>query len=185
MRNFILRNKQIFITGLIIGGVFLLIIFSSSTRKVKGPILAPSETSNTQTEDTRETGGDYRPRGLWNVPSPSDEPVNENAAQDTPPEEEPLVKPTEILDITFNDKGFSPPAANGFKYQTVRWKNETDNTIYLQQMKDFFEEFKEPVEVAPEAVLEFELTKAGMWGYRETESGEMGSIFIVVQRTTN
>lgn len=186
MKEFILRNKQIFITGAVIAGIFLLIILTSSARKVKGPILAPSESSTgkeTVTNPGANAGSNYTPKGLWNAPSLPAEPVDEEVEET--PEEEPVEKPTEILEITFDDLGFSPPSANGLKYQTVRWVNRTDRSIYLQQMKDFFEEFKKPVEIASGGTLEFELTKTGMWGYKETESGKMGSIFIVLKKSGN
>jgi len=163
-----------------------LIILTSSTRKVKGPILAPSEAIPDNTTNQQESdAGVYQPKGLWNAPSPSDQIVSEDVTPEAPVEETPPVKPKEILEITFDEKGFSPPAANGFKYQTVRWTNKTDAAISIQQMKSFFDEFKKPVDIASGATLEFELTKAGMWGYKETRSGKMGSIFIVVQRTTD
>ncbi len=187
MKEFILRNKQIFITGAVIAGIFLLIILTSSTRKVKGPVLAPSETNTgkeTVSNQRAATGSNYTPKGLWNAPSPSDEPIDENAPE-TPVEEAPVDKPTEILEITFDEKGFSPPSTNGLKYQTVRWTNKTDKSIYLQQMKDFFEEFKKPVEIASGGTLEFELTRTGMWGYKETENGKMGSIFILTKKPGN
>src|SRR3989339_1102710 len=184
MKEFILRNKQIFITGLVIGGIFLLIILTSSARKVKGPVLAPSETSTgkeTVVNPAANAGSNYTPKGLWNAPSPSNEQVDEN----TPVEEEPVEKPTEILEITFDEKGFSPPSANGLKYQTIRWTNKSDKSIFIQQMKDFFEEFRKPVEIASGASLEFELNRTGMWGYKETESGKMASIFIVLTKPGN
>ncbi len=183
MKEFILRNKQIFITGAIIAGIFLLIILTSSTRKVNGPILAPSESSTekeTVTNPGANAGSNYTPKGLWNAPSLPDEQVAEET-----PEEEPAEKPTEILEITFDDLGFSPSSTNGLKYQTVRWTNRTDKSIYLQQMKDFFEEFRKPVEIASGGILEFELTRTGMWGYKETDSGKMGSIFILLTKPEN
>ena len=186
MKEFIVRNKQIFITGAVIAGIFLLIILTSSARKVKGPILAPSESSTGKevlTNPGVNTGSNYTPNGLWNAPSLSDEPVDKNTPET--PEEEPVEKPKEILKITFDDLGFSPSSTNGLKYQTVRWTNRTDKSIYLQQMKDFFEEFRKPVEIASGGTLEFELNRTGMWGYKETDSGKMGSIFILLEKPEN
>jgi len=57
--------------------------------------------------------------------------------------------------------------------------------LFKGEMKDFFEEFRKPVEIASGGTLEFELNRTGMWGYKETDSGKMGSIFILLTKPEN
>lgn len=177
IREFILRNKQIFITGVVIGLIFLLIISVSSSRKVSGPKLAPSKT-------TSESGGinqkglnpaaDYQPKGFWNAPIPQE--YYENTQDETG--EKNVEEPKEILEISFDNNGFAPKTSYALLNQTVRWINKTDRSIYIQQLKQYFPELENPVEVYPGGSLELKLIKTGVWGYKEVESGEMGSITI-------
>ncbi len=183
MKEFIARNKQIFITGAFIGGIFLLIIFISSARKAGNSILAPSDTDTNRAPEAARginPGLDqYRPKGEWNAPAPVPELPNPNLENFN---EEDLVEETdEILEIVFDENGFTPFKGKAIIKQTVRWTNKTDQTIYIQQSKDFFPEFKEPVEIAPSGSLEFKLTKKGVWSYKEITTGKVGSIYIVIR----
>lgn len=177
IRAFILRNRQIFITGIVIGVVFLLIITVSSSRKVGGPELAPSTTTseNEPAKTGTNPGMDYEPKGLWNAPIPPQ--YYEEEEEEII--EEPVEEPKEILEITFDDNGFSPAGSYALLNQTVKWTNKTDKSIYIKQMKDFFPEMKDPVEVYSGGSLELKLTKLGVWGYIETSTQKMGSIFIL------
>jgi hypothetical protein len=182
MQKFILRNKQIFITGAVIGGLFLLIIISSSLRKTKGPTLSPSTQNSQSSQEAPEgtnPGSNYKPKGTWSAPLPMEAYVEEN---DSTEEEQPSgEEPKQILEIVFDDKGFSPMNARALINQTVRWTNKSAKKIEIFQMKNFFPEFENPVEIESNGSLEFKLTKLGLWGYKEKESDKMGSIFILTR----
>lgn len=187
MKNFYIRNKQIFVTGAVIGAVFLLIILVSSLKTGKTPLLSPvsiNESEEQKNAKLRNPGSNDIPAGVWNSPAPVDEKItNEettaNSAPANPPAEEEV---GEVIDITFTDAGFSPKSVTAFLNQKIRWVNKSSSTLSIQQTKDFYTEFSEPVEITAGASMEFKLTKFGMWGYKDTKSGLMGNVFVYTKK---
>lgn len=70
-------------------------------------------------------------------------------------------------EIRFTVEGWDPKGASVLKNQTVRWINETENTIGLEQLDKRYEELEEIIEIAPGDFFEFKFTDPGMWRYRE------------------
>ena len=84
-----------------------------------------------------------------------------------------------VLEITYTKGGFSPKEPDADSGQLVRWKNTTDKEIILVETLQKFPEFELGVKIAPNGVYEFRITKDKLWTYKELETGNFGSIFII------
>ena len=80
--------------------------------------------------------------------------------------------------INYRESGFVPKSTQLFSGQLVTWINATDKEIAIEQLIDKFEEFKEPVKIAPGGKFEFRTYDSKIWTYQEATTKDFGSIFI-------
>jgi len=84
-----------------------------------------------------------------------------------------------VLEITYTKDGFNPKEPDAASGQLVRWKNITDKEITIVETIKKFSEFEIGIKIAPNGIYEFRITKNKLWTYKELETGNFGSIFII------
>lgn len=83
-----------------------------------------------------------------------------------------------IKEISFTEEGWDPREAAIVKGQVVRWTNETEETIEIEELDYYYrEEFAENKVLEPGESFEFKFTVPGIWRYQEARSKTWGSIF--------
>jgi protein-disulfide isomerase len=88
-----------------------------------------------------------------------------------------------ILEIRYTNNGFTPANTRAVPGQVIRFINETQDVIYLEQKKFLFKELNKAVPIAAGEYFEFRIGKLNMkdviWGYAEKVSGNIGSTLII------
>jgi len=80
--------------------------------------------------------------------------------------------------IEYTEEGFNPKEATVKLGQKVSWINKTGRTIYLKQLLGSYGEFREPIEIAPGGVFNFEVYQLKLWTYEEKVTKNFGSLFV-------
>ena len=182
--NFIKRNLPIFIIGGLTVVVFIGIIIVSRAKSPDGLNLEQVELETLTTEN--EVAESTESLMMGNT-----EPETGLIAEETTPEEatsliDKLKKSGHIITaedylpikIAFTEGGFVPKVASGYEGQQVIWTNKTDKTLKMIQLRDFFDEIGDGIELAPGATFSVTLIGEGTWKYREMDNYYLGTIEI-------
>ena len=167
-KNFLDRNKPILVVGGLTLVIFLVITFVSSKRETKGPTLNEVREDKTFIVEPEK---DIEVDDSIDSFEELDAYVEENA-------EEIYDSALGITLIEFTANGFEPKNARGVQGQILRFVNKTKDTIYLKQRLKGYTELATPVEIEAGKAYEMRLTKDILWGYEETTSGAVGSIYV-------
>ncbi len=168
IRDFIARNKSVFVIGLLTLLIFLSIIIISEVRRVRkgndSPKLIRVEDTTAVTETTENDLENETTSPTLNVLDATYSDVDKNYG---------------TLLVEYTDRGFVPNNAKAILGQKVEWINKTDKSVYIAQKTLFFDEFKTPLFLPASGILQFRLYKNGEWGYEIPETGVSGSITIL------
>lgn len=180
--GFIKRNIPILVMGVILGGVFLIIIFIGQSNKsgisLKETLLttfsAPKEEIKTpppeiEVEETTPTPM-YMIDGIPTANAGEVKETPETTQSDS-------IYP--ILNITFTEDGFKPISSNARTGQTVRWTNKTDRNILIKELIPMYKEFSRGVTLKPSESYELLLNRYKIWTFKEAGSGAIGKLVIL------
>jgi hypothetical protein len=169
IRDFIERNKSVFVIGLLTFTIFLSIIIISEVRRVRKDVDSPKLI---RVENEIEI-----PESTSSIEIPENGPLsNLDTLNNTYSE---VTKKYGILLIKYTNKGFVPQNAKAILGQKINWVNDTETSIYISQKTPFFDEFKTPIVLPAKGTLEFILYKDGRWDYQNTETGFSANITIL------
>jgi hypothetical protein len=168
IRDFIERNKAVFVIGFLTLTIFLSIIIISEARRVRkgndSPKLIRVEDTTAAIETTADDSGIETSGPALNTLDITYSDVDKNYG---------------TLLIAYTDRGFVPNNAKAILGQKIEWVNKTDKSVYIAQKTVFFDEFKTPLFLPAGGVFQFRLYKDGEWGYEVPETGVSGSINIL------
>jgi hypothetical protein len=168
IRDFIERNKAVFVIGFLTLTIFLSIIIISEVRRVRkgndSPKLVRVEDTTAVTETTETNLENETTDSALNILDITYSDVDKNYG---------------TLLIEYTNRGFVPNNAKAVLGQKIKWVNKTDKGIYIVQKTLFFDEFKTPQFLPANGILEFRLYKDGEWGYEILETGFSGNIAIL------
>jgi hypothetical protein len=178
IKDFIARNRSVFFIGFLTALIFLAIITISEIRRIEngnyGPKLVEVDKMVEEElvkESTLEEGaveGDFENLALESTGS-----VTTDGTYDEIDQKYGVMR----VEYTFN--GFIPKNSKAVLGQKVRWVNKSNADVYIKQKTDFFKEFKTPMLLPANGVLEFRLYKNGVWSYEDQEKKLFGSIIIL------
>jgi len=169
IRDFIERNKSVFVIGLLTLTIFLSIIVISEVRRIRKDVDSPKlirvekDTEITEATSSEEGSGSRIPSNLDTMNTLYSE----------------VSKKYGVLLIRYTNKGFVPQNAKAILGQKINWVNDTDSNVYISQNTSFFDEFNTPIVLPAKGTLEFILYKDGKWEYQNTEKGFSGNITIL------
>lgn len=180
IKDFFERNKSVFIIGLVTLVIFLSIIVVSEIRRIRGSSFGPEMIRvegnfDTDVKESTETSG-------IDIDDESDiEGAVTESSYSLLPDEKYLQTDQQfgIMKIEYTNNGFSPLNAKAVLNQKVRWINKTDQSVYIKQTASFFKEFKEPMLLPANGILEFRMYREGIWSYEEQTTKRFGSIIIL------
>ncbi|HOD01514.1 MAG TPA: hypothetical protein PKH50_02225 [bacterium] len=178
MANFFERNKSIFTMGLIIALIFAVILVAYRLRPGKEtPLTEIGETNNQEFYKVTYENEENYPEN-YSESTNGQEESGENENPEEPKEEVNVDEIFGSIKIDYTTEGFKPKILRSYIGQNIEWTNKTDKSIYLQQIKPTYEEFKQPIEIKPNETFTFRMTQLGIWTYEESESGDFGSIEV-------
>lgn len=90
----------------------------------------------------------------------------------------PLDQKYGTLEINYSDKGFSPKTTTGYVGQLVRVTNTSAKVITFEQTDVKFPALGAKRPMQPGENFEFRIDSDKNWAFRETASGNFGSVFI-------
>jgi hypothetical protein len=170
IKDFIARNKSVFVIGLLTLIIFMSIIIISEVRRVRKGNDSPKLI---RVEDELETPNTSSSENDLNNQTNA---TNINILGSAPPEGD---EKYGTFRIEHTGRGFVPAYAKAVLGQKIRWVNKTGTNVYIAQETSFFEEFKTPQLLPANGALEFRLYKDGEWGYRNLKTGQSGNIIIL------
>lgn len=176
IKNFLERNKSIFVIGVILGIVFVAIILFYVIKPHE-----ETELSNVKTADQQFYKVAYENLDEENSGNNLEETGDENQPQEEKTPEMTTDEKYGILQIDYIDSGFSPRITRAALGQAVSWTNKTDKTIYFRQIKKSYPELEELIEIKPGESFNIRMTVLGIWSYEESESRNFGSIDVKEQ----
>ena len=168
IRDFIERNKSVFVIGILTLTIFLSIIIISEVRRVRKDVDSPKLV---RVENDIEI-----PEATTSAGSLGNGTISNLDAMSTLYSE--VSKKYGILLIRYTNKGFIPENAKAVLGQKINWVNDTDSNVFISQITPFFDEFNTPIVLPAKGTLEFILYKDGRWDYQNTEAGFSGNITI-------
>lgn len=179
LKNFIERNKSVFVIGFFTFVIFMAVIIISQVRRLQGinqgPTLIRVEESTQSAENSGVTPFEeaYLVGGTEESAedvSGSEPEINIYAEQD---------RKYGTMRVEYNTNGFVPKNAKAILNQKVKFVNATNWEMKIVQKTSFFNEFKSPVVIPAGGFFEFRLTRDGVWTYEEEATKSFGSIIIL------
>ena len=82
------------------------------------------------------------------------------------------------LEIAYTEEGFNPNSAIVNEGDYIEWTNSTAAPIQLAQITKLYDEWEEPVIIAPDGKYKMELTQTRYWSYQEVETEAFGSVYV-------
>lgn len=107
---------------------------------------------------------------------PPEPQVNQEKSETS--QQELIEKSSLPLTISYTSEGFTPKAPEVLLGQKIIWRNESNKAIEFNQTQDIYPDFPNPVKLSQGQTFEFEMTKEGIFAYRE--SVELHSAMMIV-----
>ena len=186
MFKIIKRNKFTILLGLILSVVFVVIIILSQSKE-NNFSLTPAKRNETFEVETEPSQNSQTPTetGESNIPT-SNQPTDNTEDLNLPTPKEVVdekVANMEPIRIRFSEeKGFIPNDYTAIEDQTLIWENNTDRTIKITETIEKYTDLPEVVEIGAGQSYSLQLTEPKKWGYKELESGRVGTIYIYAKK---
>jgi hypothetical protein len=169
LKNFIDRNKPIFLVGAATLLIFFGIIVFNQKRN-------PGETKlRNVKEETEiyivETEKNKAGEDIIETLEELDAYIEEHA-------EEIYDSTMGVFVIEFTENGFQPKNSRALQGQLLRFVNKTTKDIYIKQRISGYDELKEPVKIEAGGTFTLRLLKDILWGFEETTTKSVGSLYI-------
>lgn len=113
-----------------------------------------------------------------NAASGINTPVNTNESTSSTSQTSKIDLKYGILGINYTDKGFAPKTSTGYVGQLVRVTNTTTKVITFEQPDVKFPVVGAKRPLQPGESFEFRIDSDKNWAFKETVSGNFGSVFI-------
>jgi len=183
VKEFLLRNKSVFIIGFVTLVVFIAIIVVSEQKR-----RADQNTKPNLVKVGEENENYYKVIQETQEETPA---VEETPQSTQTPVIYPYTKEQEtafdqrygVLEIKFTENGWVPKNTTSVVGQLVRWANTTGKPIYFKQKMPTYSELKDPILIDPGKSFEFRMYKNRLWTYEERISGAFGEFYVLDEIT--
>lgn len=183
----------IFIIGFIVLLVFVALIIVSQTSdkkdsatniptliKIKEEPKADEELTTTQSDEDDKT--QPPPKEITGELTTEQKTKKEVTLEQATLSKEGVAANYGTVEIRFTQNGFEPKNTTVYKWQIVRFVNETDKPITIKQTSPKYDEFENGVLIGAGNTFELEISKERLWTFMEVDSKKYGSIFANVAK---
>ncbi|MBI2414826.1 hypothetical protein HYV31_03255 [candidate division WWE3 bacterium] len=172
--NMIQRNKQLILTGLILGALFVVVIIFSSNKTNESKLNQVNEIPTTNNNESPFSVSQRNPNIIDEGGSKTDDLTKKSLVEE-------LGDNTPKAIFIYTNEGWSPKSVNIGENNYVKWVNLADRDIVIKELVIGQTAFTKPVTIKPNEAFDTQIKRlppSGYWTFKEIQSGNIGRIFV-------